>query len=146
MHKDLHWWHLTASTNFSKIWLYGHFKWQTSKILYEKTWKWLWKENLKRETESLSIAAQNNAIRTNYVQSKIDKMQQNSKCRLCSERNETINHTISECRKLKQKVYKTELCKVIKCLFVLWHINLCTLFNSKSIFIRTNSSISNNSF
>ena len=30
----------------------------------EKTWTWLRKENLKRETESLLITAQNNAIRT----------------------------------------------------------------------------------
>ena len=30
-------------------------------------------ENLKRETESLLIAAQNNAIRTNYIKEKIDK-------------------------------------------------------------------------
>ena len=28
-------------------------------------------------------------------------------------------------------------------LFVLWHINLCRLFNAKSIFIKINSSISN---
>ena len=32
------------------------------------------------------------------------------------------------------------------CLFgVLWHINLCRLYNAKSIFIQINSSISNNS-
>ena len=29
--------------------------------------------------------------------------------------------------------------------WVLWHINLCRLFNAKSIFIQTNISISNNS-
>ena len=34
-------------------------------------------------------------------------MQQNSKCRLCSDRDETINHIISECSKLVQKEYKT---------------------------------------
>ena len=35
-------------------------------------------------------------------------MQQNSKCRLCSERmNETINRMIRECSKLAQKEYKT---------------------------------------
>ena len=36
---------------------------------------------------------------------RIDKTQQNSKCRLCSDRDETINH-ISECSKLPQKEYK----------------------------------------
>ena len=30
------------------------------------------------------------------------------------------------------------------CLFVLWRINLCKLFNAKSLFIKVNSSVSNN--
>ena len=46
-------------------------------------------------------------IRTNYVKAKIDKMQENSKCRLCGDRDETINHRRSECSKLGQKEYKT---------------------------------------
>ena len=53
--------------------------------------------------ESLLIAAQNNAIRTIHI----DKTQQNSKCRLCGDRDETINHILSECSKLEQKGYKT---------------------------------------
>ena len=36
-----------------------------------------------------------------------DKKQQNSKCRSCDDRHETINHLISECSKLEQKEYKT---------------------------------------
>ena len=44
------------------------------------------KRFLKRETESLLKATQNNAIRTNYVKTKIDKLQQNSKCRSCSDK------------------------------------------------------------
>ena len=68
---------------------------------------WLRKGSFKRETESLQIAAQNNAVRTNHIKTRIDKTQQNSKCRLCGYRDETINHIISECRKLAQKEYKT---------------------------------------
>ena len=60
-----------------------------------------------RETESLLIAAQDNAVRTNHIKARIDKTQQNSKCRLCSDRYETIRHIISECSKLAQKEYKT---------------------------------------
>ena len=33
------------------------------------------KENLKRQIESLLIAAQNNAMRTNYIKAKIDNTQ-----------------------------------------------------------------------
>ena len=53
--------------------LYRYFKRQTSEISYEKTW--LRKGNLKKETESLLITAQNNAIRTNYMKVKIIKTQ-----------------------------------------------------------------------
>ena len=45
-------------------------------------------------------------------------MQQDSKCRLCSDRDETINHIISKSIKLTQKEYETRhdwVCKVIHC-------------------------------
>ena len=87
--------------------LYGHLKRLINNISHQKTWTWLRKENLKRETESFLIAAQDNAIRTNHIKARIDKTQQNSKCRLCGDRDETINHIISECCKLAQKEYKT---------------------------------------
>ena len=41
-----------------------------------------------------------------YVKARIDKTQQNSRCRLCGDRFYTISH-ISECSKLAQKEYKT---------------------------------------
>ena len=66
------------------------------------------KGKLKRETESLLLATQNNAIRTNYVKVKIDKIQQISKCRSCGERDLTIHHRIIEFSKLAQKEYKTK--------------------------------------
>ena len=74
---------------------------------HNKTWTWLRKGNFKREIESLLIAAQNNAIRINHIKARIDKTEQNSKCRLCGDRDETTNHIISECSKLAQKEYKT---------------------------------------
>ena len=86
--------------------LYEHFKRQTSEISNEKTWTWLTKGDLKRETESLLISVQKNEIRTTYIV-RIYKTQQNSRCRLCADRDETMNHIISECSKLAQKDYKT---------------------------------------
>ena len=85
-------------------------------ISHQKTWTWLRKENLKRETESLLIAAPDNAKRTNHIKTRIYKTQQNSKCRLCGDRDEMINHINSECSKLAQKEYKARhdwICKVI---------------------------------
>ena len=71
------------------------------------------------------MVAQNRAIRTNHIKTRIDKTLQNSKCGLCSDRDETINHIISECSKLAQKEYKArhhwvgkaihwEMCKKFK--------------------------------
>ena len=75
--------------------LYDRFKRLINNISRQKIWTWLRKGNFKRETESLLIAAQDNAIWTNHIKAKIDETQQNSKCRLCGDRDETINHIIS---------------------------------------------------
>ena len=86
--------------------LNGHFKRLTNKTSHGKTWAWLRKEMLTK-TRNLLIVAQNNTIRTNYIKAKIDKTQQNSGCSLYGERDETINHIISECSKLVKKEYKS---------------------------------------
>ena len=56
--------------------------------------------------ESLIIAAQDQAIRTNYVKATIDTSQDDPKCRMCKQNNETISHIVSGCPKLAQKEYK----------------------------------------
>ena len=105
--------------------LRGRFKRLVNNISRDKNWTWLSKGNFNRKTESLPMAAQNSAIRTNHIKARIDKMQQNSKCRLCGDSEETINHIISDCSKLAQKEYKTrhdwvgkvihwEMCKKFK--------------------------------
>ena len=85
---------------------HGRFKRLINNISHDKTSTWLRKGIFKRETESLLIAAKNNAVRTNHIKARIDKTQQNFKCRRCGDRDETINHTISECSKLAHKKYK----------------------------------------
>ena len=67
----------------------------------------MWLRNLERETESLLIAAQNNAIRINHKKARIDKMQPNGRSRLCWDWDETLNYIISECSKLAPKENKT---------------------------------------
>ena len=81
----------------------GHFKRQTSNLSHEEIWTWLKKGNFRRKTQSLLKAAQSNVIKTNHIKARIDKTQQNSKCRLCGDRDETTNH-ICECSKLAQKI------------------------------------------
>ena len=52
--------------------LYGRFKRLKNNISHDKTWTWLRKGNIKRETESPLIAAQYSAIRTNNIKASID--------------------------------------------------------------------------
>ena len=62
------------------------------------------KANPKRKkNDSLLIAAQNNAIRTNNIGAKINKVQQNSNFRLCGERDGTVTYIKSETSNLAQK-------------------------------------------
>ena len=82
--------------------LYGRFERLINNISHDKTWTW--RRNFMRETESLPIASQNNAVRINHIKARIDKTQQNSQCRLCGD----INHIISECSKLAQKEDKVK--------------------------------------
>ena len=67
---------------------------------------WLQNGDLKRETESLTMAAQNQSARTNLVRAKIDKSQGDSLCRVCGKVDESIDHIVSGCSKLTQKEYK----------------------------------------
>ena len=97
---------ITRKQKWKEKQIYGRFKRLINSISHDKTWTWLRKGNFKIETESLQIAAQNSAIRTNQIKARIDKTQQNSKCRLCGDRDETTNQ-ISECSKFAQKEYKT---------------------------------------
>ena len=94
---------ITRKQKWEEKHFYGRFKRLINNLSHEKTWTWLRKGNFKRETESLLIAAQNNAIRTNHIEERIYKMQQNRKCRLCFDIDETINHVVSKCSKLAQK-------------------------------------------
>ena len=73
----------------------------------EETWSWLHQQDLKKETEGLIIAAQDQALRTNYIKFRIDKTATSPMCRLCHNKNETIDHVLSGCPKLSQAEYKS---------------------------------------
>ena len=56
---------------------------------------WLQNGDLKRETQSLIVAAQNQSIRTNLVKAKIDKSQRDSLFRVCRKVDESIDQIVS---------------------------------------------------
>ena len=81
--------------------LHAQFVQQTKEVGNQEKWQWLQNGTLKRETENLIFAAQINVMKT-----KVDKSQEQRKCRMCSRADETINHIVSECPKLAQREYK----------------------------------------
>ena len=66
----------------------------------KETWKWLKSAGLKIQTKTLLCAAQEQALRTNYIKLHIDKSIESPLCRLCEENGETVYHIVSECKKL----------------------------------------------
>jgi hypothetical protein len=58
----------------------------------EDTFLWLSKGDLKAETESEIVAAQDQSIQTKYYATKILNTETDSKCRLCQQFDETTDH------------------------------------------------------
>ena len=86
--------------------LHGPFFNQIEEVAGEEKLPWLRDGSLKRETESLIMAAHEQVIRTNAIKAKIDKTQDESKCRLCGKVDETVRHIVYECPMLAQREYK----------------------------------------
>ena len=63
--------------------LHGQYLKQTKKVRNDQCWAWLQNGDLKRETESLTVAAQNQSIRINLAKARIDKSQGDFLCRMC---------------------------------------------------------------
>ena len=62
-----------------------------NEVTSDQSWAWLQNGGLKRETESLIVAAQNQSIRTDLVKARIDKSQGDSYRKV---------HIVSGCSKL----------------------------------------------
>jgi len=87
----------------------------------EDTFLWLLKGDLKAETESEIVAAQDQAIQTKYYTMKILNTETDSKCRLCQKFDETIDHIISACPILAKEQYIKRHDRVCAQL----HFNIC---------------------
>ena len=75
---------------------------------------------MKKETEGLILAAQEQALRTNSIKHSIDKTSETPMCRLCGDSTETVRHIVSGCKKLAQGEYRKRHDKVA--LRVHWEI------------------------
>jgi hypothetical protein len=89
-------------------------------ISEEDTFLWLSKGDLKAETESEIVAAQDQALNTKYYATKILHTETDSKCRLC-QHDETIDHITSACPILATEQYVKRHDKVSAKI----HCNIC---------------------
>ena len=92
--------------NWEEKALHGQYLRQTKEVRSEQSCVWFQNGDLKRETESLIVAAHNQSKRTNLAKAKIDRSQKCTLCRLCKESVESIDHVVSGCSKLARKEYK----------------------------------------
>jgi hypothetical protein len=78
--------------------LHGHFprSFDEGLINKEQSYRCTNFRDIKGETESAIMAAHDQAISTNYFKEKILKQEIESKCRLCKEYEETIDHLASQ--------------------------------------------------
>ena len=86
--------------------MHGQFLRQTKDLSSNDTWQWLQRGELKKETQGVIMAAQDQALRTRYIQRAIDGTNISPKCRKGNQKDETINHIASECPALAQNQYK----------------------------------------
>jgi hypothetical protein len=71
----------------------------------EQSYRWLKSGNIKGETESTIVAVQDQAISTNHFKNKILQEKVDSKCRLCKQHEETIDHLTLGCPILAKNEY-----------------------------------------
>ena len=57
---------------------------------------------MKKETEGLIFAAQEQVLRTKWIRKNTDAQEVSEKCRMCGERDESIANLTAECKKLAQ--------------------------------------------
>jgi hypothetical protein len=90
-------------------------------ISEEDTFLWLLKGDLKAETESEIVAAQDQALQRKYHATKYCKRKKNCKCRLCHQFEETVHHIMSACPILAKEQYIKRHDRVCAQL----HFNIC---------------------
>ena len=86
--------------------LHGEFVRQTADVAGEDSWRWLRNGFLKKETEGLILASQEQALRTNSIKHSIDKTSETPLCRLCGDCSETVRHIVSGCKKVAESEYR----------------------------------------
>jgi len=94
----------------------------------EQSYRWVKSGHIKGETESTIVAAQDQAISTNYFKNKISNEEVESKCQLCKQHEETIDHLTSGCPILVKNEYLKRHDKVCTHL----HYSICKALGTET--------------
>jgi hypothetical protein len=89
----------------------------------EQSYRWLKSGDHKGETGNKIVAAQEQAISTNYFRKNILKEEIESKFRLCKQHEETIDHLTSGCPILAKNKYLIRYDKV--CTYTYLRYSIC---------------------
>jgi len=94
----------------------------------EQSYRWLKSGDINGETESTIVEAQDQTISTNYFKNKIFKEEIESKCRLCTKLEKTIEHFTSGCPILAKNEYLMRHDKV--CIHL--HYSICKALGNET--------------
>jgi len=86
--------------------IHGRVLGDMEKVGTKETWQWLQSGYLTKSMEGFIMAAQEQALRTRWFRSRIQKEDVSPKCRLCEVEVETVRHLSSGCTKLSKGPYK----------------------------------------
>ena len=86
--------------------LHRQFRKATEEARGKRSWNWLKKDHLKKETESTIVAAQDQALCTRTLRNVVYGENVQSICCVCGVADETVAHAVLECSKLAQTMLK----------------------------------------
>ena len=69
--------------------------------------EWISKGYVDKRTEGFIFAAQEQALQTNWLRSRVMEGEQDNRCRKCEGFPETVSHVVSGCPSLAQLEYST---------------------------------------
>ena len=77
--------------------LHGQFRKATEEVRSKRSWDWLKKGYLKKETESTILAVRDQALCTRNLRNAVYRENVESICRVCGAADEAAAHVVSEC-------------------------------------------------
>ena len=86
--------------------LHGKFFEDVKDVADKRSWQWIRSGSVVKSSEGFVFAAQEQALRTRWLRSKIEGEKVDPNCRVCGETVESVGHLASACGKLAQREYK----------------------------------------